>query len=234
MTARGVVLLHGTPLSPEVWDGVRAELSVPSSAPDLNGLIDQAGHGCLQTEVAAQVLDGLPDGEMVVVGHSFGGQIAIELALLAPHRLAHLVVVCSRHTPFPAFARGAQTVRAGRPPDIDAGLHRWFTASELAADGTAVKYARRQLHTAALGPWAAALDAIATYDRADAVSGIEVPSLLLAGGIDEVASPAVMARLAADLPHGRLEVVAAWAHMSPFAEPGAFAARLRTALRFPT
>ena len=126
--ARRFLLLHGTPLSPQVWDGVRAHLTADAVAPDLTELIESARPGCLQTEVAAAVLAALPDDEMVVVGHSFGGQVAIEVALLAPERLARLVVVCSRHTPFPAFADGARAVRAGRPVDVDAGLRRSFTA----------------------------------------------------------------------------------------------------------
>jgi pimeloyl-ACP methyl ester carboxylesterase len=238
--AQRFLLLHGTPLSPQVWDGVRAHLTADAVAPDLTELTESAamsrlreerkpGSGCLQTEVAAAVLGALPDDEMVVVGHSFGGQVAIEVALLAPERLARLVVVCSRHTPFPAFANGARAVRACRPVDVDARLRRSFTPRELAAEGPAVRYARRQLQTAPRGPWAASLDAVATYDRASAVGRIAAPASLLAAGLDEVSPPAVMAELAAALPQATLEVVSAWAHMSPFADPAAFAARLLAA-----
>jgi len=223
------LLLHGTPLGPQVWDGVRAHLTAEAVAPDLTELIESARPGCLQTEVASAVLAALPDDDMVVVGHSFGGQVAIEVALLAPERLARLVVVCSRHTPFPAFADGARAVRAGRPLDFDAGLRRCFTPWELAADGPAVRYARRQLHTAPRAPWAASLDAVATYDRGSAVGRIAAPASLFAAGRDEVSPPAVMAELAAALRHATLEVVSAWAHMSPFADPAAFAARLLAA-----
>src|SRR5262245_11603605 len=102
--AHRCVLLHGTPLSPQVWDDVRAHLDMDSVAPDLTELIEAVPTGCLQTQLAAAVLAALPNDEIVVVGHSFGGQVAIEVALMAPDRLAALVVVCSRHTPFPAFA----------------------------------------------------------------------------------------------------------------------------------
>jgi pimeloyl-ACP methyl ester carboxylesterase len=224
--AHRFLLLHGTPLSPQVWDGVRAHLTGDAVAPDLTELIEPGRPGCLQTEVAAAVLAALPDDQMVVVGHSFGGQVAIEVALLAPEQLQRLVIVCSRHTPFPAFADGARALRASRPVDVDAGLRRWFTPQELAAEGPAVAYARRQLLTAPLAPWAAALDAIATYDRAFSVGRIAAPVSLFAAGRDEVSPPAVMAELAAALPDATLEVVTTWAHMSPFADPAAFAARL--------
>jgi pimeloyl-ACP methyl ester carboxylesterase len=230
--AQRFLLLHGTPLSPQVWDGVRAHLTAEAVAPDLNELIEGAATSrrCLQTEVAAAVLAALPDDEMVVVGHSFGGQVAIEVALLAPGRVARLVVVCSRHTPFPAFADSARAVRACRPVDFNAGLRRGFTPQELAAEGPAVRYARRQLQTAPRGPWAASLDAVATYDRASAVGRIAAPASLFAAGLDEVSPPGVMAELAAALPHATREVVSTWAHMSPFADPAAFAARLLAAV----
>jgi pimeloyl-ACP methyl ester carboxylesterase len=229
--AQRFLLLHGTPLSPQVWDGVRAHLTADAVAPDLNELIEGVAMSrrCLQTEVAAAVLAALPDDEMVVVGHSFGGQVAIEVALLAPARLARLIVICSRHTPFPAFADGARAVRACRPVDVDARLRRLFTPRELTAAGPAVAYARRQLQTAPRGPWAASLDAAATYDRTFSVGRIAAPVSLFAAGIDEVSPPGVMAALAAALPRATLEVVSTWAHMSPFADPAGFADRLLAA-----
>ena len=82
--AQRFLLLHGTPLSPQVWDGVRDHLTADAVAVDLTELVDSVRQGCVQTEVAAAVLAALPDDEMVVVGHSFGGQVAIEVALMAP------------------------------------------------------------------------------------------------------------------------------------------------------
>ena len=221
------LLLHGTPLDPEVWDDVRAHLTGQAGVPDLNDLVPAAGP--VHEQVAAAVLAGLPDGDLVVVGHSFGGQVAIEVALQASHRVARLIIVCSRHTPFPAFAQGARRVRAGQPLDIDAGLRRWFTPAELAADPPVISYLRRRLATAPRGPWAASLDAIAHYNRAAGVGRIAVPTRLFAAGHDEVATPAAMAELADAVPDARLRVVAGWAHMSPFADPAAFAATLREA-----
>ncbi len=221
------LLLHGTPLSPEVWDDVRPHLPGDAAVPDLNELVPAAGP--VQQRVAAAVLAGLPDGDLVVVGHSFGGQVAIEVALRAPHRVARLIIVCSRHTPFPAFAHGARSVRAGEPFDVDADLRRWFTPADLATDPPVITYLRRRVATAPRGPWAASLDAIAHYDRSSAVGRIAVPTRLLAAGHDEVAPPEVMAEMADAVPGARLRVVAGWAHMSPFAAPAAFAATLREA-----
>ena len=123
-----------------------------------------------------------------------------------------------------AVAHQAQVGSVQQFLGIDAVLRRWFTPWELAAEGPAVRYGRRQLQTARRGPWAASLDAVATYDRASAVGRIAAPASLFAAGLDEVSPPAVMAELAAALPHATLEVVSAWAHMSPFADPAALLA----------
>jgi pimeloyl-ACP methyl ester carboxylesterase len=226
------LLLHGVPLSAEVWDETRLQLPGRVLAPDLNTTMASAPpDGVLQRHVAAAVVADTPADDLTVVGHSFGGQVALEVALLAPRRVRRLVLVCTRHTPFPAFARGAQAVSAGAPVDIDAGMRRWFTPAEVVADGPAVRYARRRVGSAPRRSWAAALAAVATYDRSAALGGIGMPVALLAAGHDEVSPPDVMSELAAALPDGVLEVVDDWAHMSAFAHPVAFAGRLAASVR---
>ena len=221
------VLLHGVPLSPALWDEVRVHLDGEVLTPDLTEATRTApGSGVLQRELAQAVLSSLTRDDVVVVGHSFGGQVALELALLAPQRIRRLMIVCSRHTPFPAFAVGARAISAGEPVDIDAGMRRWFRPAELAAQPPVVRYVRHRVASAARGPWAAQLAAIAAYDRSLQVGCIDIPTLLFAAGHDEVATTEAMTELAAALPDAALHVVGEWAHMSPFVDPAAFAARL--------
>jgi pimeloyl-ACP methyl ester carboxylesterase len=161
-----------------------------------------------------------------VAGHSFGGQVAIDFALLVPERVQTLTVVCSRDTPFPAFATAASRLRGGEPVDTGAVLGRWFTAQELAAGGPVVSYARHCLQHADRGSWAAALDAIAGYDRADRVDRIAVPCTLITAELDSVSTPAAMSELAGRLRHATVPVMAGAAHLTPFTVP----ARLGTLL----
>jgi len=156
------VLLHGTPLDATVWDGVTRELGTdtlvwaPRAAPQLG---DTAPQFDIARRLAAELGDGPAD--LNIVGHSFGGQVVLELALAAPHRLRTLTMVCARGTPFPAFVAAAAALRDGAPVDVAAGVARWFTPAEVSADGPAVRYARARIEHADRDPGATALEAIA-------------------------------------------------------------------------
>ncbi len=224
------LLLHGTPLTPEVWDGVAAGLtrSGPVSCPD----ITPAGEardvpGVLAARVAAEVPEG--PGRLHVVGHSFGGQVALDLALLAPQRVASLTLVCSRDTPFPAFAAAAARLRDGGQVDAGAALGRWFTPAELDRGGPVVSYARRCLEQADRRSWAAALDAIARYDRAGR-AGSSRPRSPSSRPSSTRCPPRRSCRPWPALPRATLRVLPGAAHMTPFNDPAALA-RLISAVR---
>jgi pimeloyl-ACP methyl ester carboxylesterase len=218
----GWLLLHGTPLTPQIWDGVAPYLR--QCGPVLCPAVTPAGDApdaqrVLAARLAADIAQ--PADRLHVVGHSFGGQVALDFVLLAPQRVATLTLLCSRDTPFPAFAAAAARLRAGEPVDVGAVLGRWFTRAELDRDGPVVGYARRCLDRADRASWAAALDAIAGYDRACRVASVEVPSTLIAAELDQVSTPAVMSALASRLPRATLHVLAGAAHLTPFTDPAA-------------
>ena len=218
------LLLHGTPLTPAVWEDVAAYLtqsgavwcpsiSPPAGTPDAQGAVAAP----LAAEAAQR------SGRLHVVGHSFGGQVALDFALLIPRRIATLTLLCSRDTPFPAFAAAAARLRSGAPVDADTALSRWFTPAELDQDGPVVSYARRCVQQADHRSWAAALDAIAVYDRAGRTASIQAPTTLIAAGLDQVSTPAAMSALADRLPKATLQILPGAAHMTPFTDPAALA-----------
>jgi pimeloyl-ACP methyl ester carboxylesterase len=227
-SGEGWLLLHGTPLTPEVWDGVTPFLasSGPVWCPDITPPGEARDlPGTLAARLAAKVAE--RPGRLHVVGHSFGGQVALDFALLDPQRVASLTLVCSRDTPFPAFAAAAARLRDGEPVDPGAALGRWFTPAELDRDGPVVSYARRCLEQADRRSWAAALDAIARYDRADRTGSLQVPVTLIAAELDQVSTPAVMSALADRLPQASLRILPGAAHMTPFDDPAALAGLIR-------
>jgi pimeloyl-ACP methyl ester carboxylesterase len=221
------LLLHGTPLSPAVWDGVAAELRRRARVDCAETTLDA---GCSTTRALAErlVSGWLPAGERVhVAGHSFGGQVALDMALLAPERVASLVLVCSRDTPFPPFSAAADALRRGDPVDTEATLARWFRDDELEADGPVVRYARDRLDHADREEWALALSEIATFDRSGEVAGLDVPVTLIAAEHDPVSTPEAMADLAGRLPRATLHVHQGARHMTPYADPVGLAGLLR-------
>lgn len=222
------VLLHGAPLNPTVWDDVRALLHAPTITPDLNRPFPAA---TLQRDLAAALLDQIADDDLTVVGHSLGGQVAIELALRAPERIRHLILACTRATPIESFGETAQAMRSGEPVDIEAGVRRWFTETEVDDAGPVVRYVRQRLEYVDPLHYAYTLDALVRYDRREALQDITVDTTVICGGEDPIASPVVMANITEALPHARLHIIDEWAHMSPFVHADRFAELLSAASR---
>jgi pimeloyl-ACP methyl ester carboxylesterase len=223
------LLLHGTPLTYEVWEDVRDALERVHAvaAPQLPRVTAPTD---VQAEIARRVLGGV--GHLAqrfhVVGHSFGGQVALELGLAAPERTASLTVLCSRASPFPAFSASVAALREG-PVDVERSIQRWFLPGEIAADGPVVRYARRCLEHADRDRWSDELDAIATFDRRGDLGSITVPTSIIASDLDLVGTPAEMAAMAAAIPAARFECVTNASHMSQFTDPSALAERLISA-----
>lgn len=230
-SARTLVLLHGAPLTPDIWAETVAHLGGRAVVtPDCTEVPNsREAQSILAEQVAAEV-----EGDLDLVGHSFGGQIAIDLALSHPDRVRTLTILCSRDTPYPAFGPVAAQVRAGSGPSIVGSLARWFTAEELIADPPAVRAAREQLSRANDEHWAAALSAIATYDRWSRTGSLSMPVTVVAAGKDGVSTPEVMADLARRVHGAVFDLHPEWSHMSAFTEPEALAALIdRSAGRDP-
>lgn len=226
MTREHWVFLHGTPLTPAVWRPIAERFRTSSttvSCPSLERRGDSAEH-------AARVARDLPqDARLHIVGHSFGGQVALDLALLLAddERLASLGVVCSRATPFPAFAATARGLRTGQAPDATTAIDRWFTASERATGSPVIDYARQCLHDADAEVWADALDSIARYDRETELAAITAPAVIIAAEYDAVSPPSAMRTMAARMPRAEFHVLHEESHMGPFLRPDITAAFLR-------
>jgi pimeloyl-ACP methyl ester carboxylesterase len=217
------LLLHGTPLRPTVWTAVSEHLPGTIWAPDVTptpGAAEPQRH--LAERIIAQARH---RGERwKVVGHSFGGQVALEMACAAPDVVDELVVVCSRDTPFPSFAAAADGLEAGNPIDVDSALQRWFRPAEIAAHPPFIDDVATELQKADRRAWATALRGIAGFDVTAAVTGISAPARVIAAEDDPVGTPDAMRELADRLPVAEFSVLPDAAHMSPFLDPPRFAA----------
>jgi pimeloyl-ACP methyl ester carboxylesterase len=218
------LLLHGTPMTPAVWDDITARLAGAGdvvTAP----WIDGTGNSAAQ---ASRLVESLGDEPRHVVGHSYGGQVAIELALQRRDLVSTLTLICSRATPFPPFAGPAALLRRGERPDPDDALARWFTPEERASGSPLLGYARQCVTAADPRAWADALDSIALFDRIDALARTGLPVLAIAAEHDQVSPPRVM-RDIADRTRGVFRQLDGTSHMGPFLRPDAVAALLTEA-----
>ncbi|MCS5717621.1 alpha/beta hydrolase [Herbiconiux sp. CPCC 205763] len=222
-TDRTWVLIHGVPLTDAVWEPIVPALGPqPAIAPDCTAIPVGADPQAQLAEAIAQRVGGNID----VVGHSFGGQIAVELALLASERVRSLTIVCSRDTPFPAFKAVAEAIRVGQPPSAQATVDRWFTRSDRERGEALIGLVLEEVSAASYPDWSRALDAIAVYDAASRVSSLHMPVTLIGGGLDGVATPGSMRAFRDRLIDGVSITRDDWSHMSPFAHPGLLARML--------
>ncbi len=228
-----VRLLHGVFADHHLWDAVVARV------PDLAAVaLDMPGHGSAPRLDPLPDLDGLVDllaAELaagppaLLAGHSWGGMLALRLAVRHPDRVLGLLLC---NTPLePAARTGFRAQRAllgaGLPPRaygrIAAGAlygraHRAAHPGIRAATATTVaglgrRGARDVLRRVLIEPG----DAVPLLRR------VAVPVVLLAGTEDYVASPALRARVAGTGHELRL---VPGGHMSPAEAPAGVAAAL--------
>lgn len=188
------------------------------------------------TQMAEDILDGV-DGELLVVGHSMGGRVALEMVRLAPKRIKKLALADTGVHPKRtgeeakrqdvidlAYAKGMSALAAKwLPPMVHPDRH-------LDADlmGTLTQMVER------MSPELHERQITALLNRPDAVSGlgdIACETLLIVGRQD-VWSP--VDQHEAMLPHlrnARLAVVEDAGHFAPTEQPEAFATLLEQWLK---
>jgi len=164
-----------------------------------------------------------------LVGHSIGGMVALDFAARFPERVASLVLYATS----PAFGKAdgdwqREFLKARLAP-LDAGKRMVEIApaivESLVGDNPDAQGITRA--TAAMGKvpeaaYRAAMGCLVTFDRRDALAGIAVSTLVLAGERDDNAPAGMMARMAAKIPEARFEVIPGAGHLAHFEQSAAF------------
>jgi 3-oxoadipate enol-lactonase len=241
------LLLHGQPGGLGDWDEV-----VAAVGGELRTIaIDRPGYGRTSAppggldwnaRVAAEILDQLDLGPALIVGHSWGGGVALELARRRPELVAGLVLLASIGT----RSSVGRTDRALAAPVIGPLLSRAaLRASAVAlslepvrrrAPGmdllpeTAVSRIVRQMGDRRSGS-AFAVEQRALVREIDeldaALPEITAPAAVLVGDRDRVVGPRSVADLASQLPGGELVSLPGAGHVLPDEAPGAVADAMR-------
>ncbi len=221
-----ILLVHGAGANAAVWEPLARELSgFEVFAPSLPGRCGSEGDAPERaSDAAAWLEDAMAalDLRAIVLGHSYGGAVAIELALRAA-RVLGLVLVASgaRLRVHPGvLAMAEEAVRTEAPMPID------FAFSDGAPRAAIERYAEAAARTppvATRADWRAC-DA---FDRMDAIGAIDRPALVATGASDALTPPKYQRFLAERLPRAQLELVAGAGHMLPWERPRELARVIR-------
>lgn len=175
--------LHGAGLSGSTWQGMTAALPL-AKTPDL------PEHGDTKSAVrpsvegyAGALLPYVPD-RCVLIGHSLGGMVALELAIRAKERIAALVLIES-----------VPTVRDTRSGRISAAIARsmmrymplrWMTwLSGLGQLPQTRQELQQQLARHSKASLSAAMEAAASYDGREMLGLVKVPTQVIVGRQDQ-------------------------------------------------
>ena len=174
----------------------------------------------------------------VLVGHSLGGMVALQMWARHPERVAGLVLAASS----PAFGHGSgdfqQAFIAQRLAPLEAGKTMAQVAEGLIPTMVAPGYngpglAQAQACMGSITPAAykAALGALVQFEQRAALPTITVPTLCIAGEHDRTASPTVVQRMAEKIPNAQYQCLAGVGHLLTFEQPERFVAAVLPFLR---
>lgn len=234
--ATTVFLLHGVGGGKQAWRDNLDDIAAAgyrAIAWDMPGYGESAAIDPCTVRGLAESLRRLIDhteaDRNVVLGHSMGGMVAQELAVLAPERVHGLILSGTS----PAFGRAdgnwQQQFLQERFAPLDAGQTMAQLAAQLVpammapdADPQALQLARDVMAAVPQASYRAALQAIVAFNRLDDLARIAVPTLCLAGEHDRNASPSVMRRMAERIARAQYLCLPAVGHLANMEQPAAF------------
>lgn len=243
-----LLLLHAFPLDHAMW-GRQAPLAehLRLIVPDQRGF--GAGGGDTPGSIeqlaadAVALLDALHvAGPVVVCGISMGGYVAQHVALRHPDRVAALILVATKLEADTPEARAGRTDLAAKVGRLGLGILADAMIPRLLADSAEARAAadrgaietllRQSILAQPLATVQAALAALgARPDMTEAMRGLRVPTLLVAGAEDAITPPACLEAAEEVIPDAKLLIVPAAGHMVPLEQPEVFNAAVVEFLR---
>lgn len=239
-----LILVHGAVSDSRVWQAQRDALA------DAFTVVAWDAPGCGQSDdppesfrlpeyadTLAGLIAGLGLEPAHVLGHSFGGALALELARRHPAAVASLILVgayagwagslpaveVDRRLSFALDV--AERLPGGFEPASMPGLFSDKLPAEAAAALTAIMSEVRPAATRAMA------HALADADLREGLSSIGVPTLLIHGDADERSPPSVGEDLHRRIPTSSLVVLPGFGHECYLEDPDRFNAEVRAFLR---
>lgn len=230
-----VVLVHGFPLDHTIWapvaEGLRDEARV--IMPDLRGQgkspeTNEVYTMRLLAEDILALLDRLKLEKVILVGHSMGGYVALAFAHAYPNRISGLGLIATQADSDAPERRQGRLVTAR---EIKRRGVR-FVADGMASKLTQNPELQQQLHTLMLTtrPIAMMNSLKGMAERSDAnpwLPAIAVPSVVIAGGSDQLINISRSQNLAQMLSKGWLVEIPEAGHMPMLETPDRVVVALR-------
>jgi 3-oxoadipate enol-lactonase len=245
-----VFLLHGVGGGKEAWahnQPVLAAQGYRTIAWDMPGYGASLPLASCSNTLLAETLKTLIEHagakRNVLLGHSMGGMLAQELVALHPE-LVHGLILYSTS---PAFGKadGAwqQQFLQSRFAPLDQGMGMVGLAGQLVpsmfapdAQPARVAEAAALMARVPADSYRVALSAIVSFNRLAALGDIAVPTLCLAGELDQNAPPPVVEKMAGRIPGAGYVCLPGVGHIANIEQPDVFNGTVLTFLKqhFPT
>ncbi len=226
-----LLFLAPLPFGGDVWERVKIGLGdVATCTPTIYSL------GETMPDVAAAVLDIVEGKRLIVVGNSIGGSCALEVAIAAPDRVEHLVLIGTKagHRAEPAYRDWALELLASE--GVDALWDQvWEPLFSAATDRAVMAAALAMASTVPPDDIAAGIALFhGRRDRNHVLDRWTKPLTVIVGEHDRAPGPGVGREMAARTPHGVAEVVPACGHYVPIERPDVVARALGHAIGIAT
>lgn len=238
-----VVLSHALGLDLQMWDGYAEALALERAVLRY----DHRGHGASAVPAGPYTMDDLVAdaarllrewgrGPVVWIGLSMGGMVGQGLAVKHPELLKGLVLANTTsqypEAAKPVWAQRIAAVEAGGLASIaDQVMERYFHAGFRADRPEAVAACRARLLRTDPAGYVACCHAVRDVDWLEALRGVQVPTLVLAGRLDIGAPPAMSEAMAERIAGSELVVLDDASHLSIAEQPEAFARSVQTFLQ---
>lgn len=230
-----IVLSHALGCDLTMWDALANVLAADCDVV----AYDHRGHGSSAapatlytmeelTEDAARLVSELNCGPVVWIGLSMGGMIGQELAIRNPSLVLALIIANSTSA-YPDAVREAwqqriDTVRAhGIEAIADAVMERYFHEQFRTERAATVAGYRRRLTTTSQAGYMGCCNAVRTVNTTDRLARITVPTLVIAGALDQGAPVPMSETIAKEIPGAKLAVLDGASHLAVIEQPKAFA-----------
>ncbi|HZQ75451.1 MAG TPA: alpha/beta fold hydrolase [Burkholderiales bacterium] len=234
-----LLFLHGVGGGHHAWDG---QLSYFSARGYPSHSWDQPGYGhspavepySLEQVALAlrRLIESVAKEPVVLVGHSMGGFVAQEAYARFPE-LVKALALCFTSAAFGGGAQFADKFVADRIGPLDEGKSMAEVAAQVMpamrgakSDPRGLAHAQRIMAGIPPETYRKAVRMLTTFDRRADLPKIAVPTLLVAGSDDRTAPPAVMQRMAEQIPGAELVLLEGCGHLGPMDQPDAFNAAL--------